>query len=173
MQKNGDTMNKKTGALFLAVALVPAILPITSQAWFFGPSNFDECVISESKEFDGPIPKIVLQSIHSMCGERFSRYIHDAFTPGLDVSYHENDGMVHTTINNSTAYAITAIKIKMTKATCEESSLSDFRDAWVFEFDPPAKPNKKSISTKESALSATGYQCFRRDGFWGKTLSKR
>jgi hypothetical protein len=71
-------MNKKMKILFSVASLVAIALPVASQAGFFGPSSFDECVVAETKEFTGPVPRGALSAIWRICRERFPEPIKPA-----------------------------------------------------------------------------------------------
>lgn len=60
------------------ILFVATITPLAAFGWPWGPSNFDECVIDESKKFQSEVPIGAMHSIRNVCRERFPTRIGSA-----------------------------------------------------------------------------------------------
>ena len=55
----------------LGISIAAALFSTNASPWPWGPQTFDECIIEESQQFQGPVPGGAMASIRSVCRKRF------------------------------------------------------------------------------------------------------
>ncbi len=117
-------------------------------AGWFGPSNFDECMVEQAKELEKGSAYI-----ERVCQRKFEFDIpsYEANAKNIPIAWELVDDKKLSFIitSNPTDYEITKIKFAFSKKDCDSSKQLDFNIIEIVHFNPSALMGDKNTTTIE------------------------
>ncbi len=152
-------MNKSKIIAILFVACMN--FPSFTYAGWFGPNNYDDCVLEKMKGQD----KSMLYTARKACEKEFpfEKELPD-YKEDIEIGWYNEVSSLHLDIQkNFGEYEITRYRASFSKKSCDEvESTSDYAISKTFDFSSGG--NSSSVRLE----NASEFKCMRTDTIWGK-----
>ena len=156
-----DKLENETMNMKFAITLLVLLMPSMASAGFFGPDNYEECVLDKMKGQS----KTMIHTARKACERKFPyeqelSYYRDK----IEFSWYSDSHSLNLDIDeNNGDYYITRYKASFSKKSCDEiKAQSDYTLSKTF------KLNRGSSSALISLSNANEYRCMRTEKIWGE-----
>lgn len=144
-----------------AIPLIIFLMPTMASASFFGPKNYEECVLENMK---GQV-KTMISTARKACEKRFPyEKALPFYKDDIEISWYSDSDSLNLSIKeNYGDYYITRYRSHFSKKVCNEvKALADYTLSKTFTF------NRGINSSSTAVKNANEYKCMRTEKIWGE-----
>lgn len=145
----------------LAVLLLLIFLSCGASADWFGPDNYEECVLDKMKGQ----PKEMMWTAQTACEKKFpfEKELY-GYSDDLEINWVTSGSTIYLVIEeNYGEYTVTRYEAKFSTKQCSElTSAADFSLTEVFRF--PKGEHRSYVTASDSEQ----YKCMRTETIWGR-----